>query len=92
METSLPLNDSKRTKICISLDKFVANVYVLKKNGDYEIETIDNVLKMVNKGIRNYIFNILYQRHQIEISKSDFAILELDKYLKYVTLNEMAEI
>lgn len=92
METSLPLNDSKRTKICISLDKGVANVYVLKKNGDYEIETIDNVLKMVNKGIRNYIFNILYQRHQIEISKSDFAILELDKYLKYVTLNEMAEI
>jgi hypothetical protein len=92
METSLPLNENKRTKICISLNKEDANIYVLSKTGEYEIETLDNIVKMVNKGIRNYIFNILYQRHQIEISKSDFAILELDKYLKYVTLNEMAEI
>jgi hypothetical protein len=92
METSLPLNVSKRTKICISLDKDFHNIYVLKKNGVYEIETIENILNMVNKGIRNYIFNILYQRYQIEISKSDFAEIAADNFLKYVALNEMAEI
>lgn len=92
METSVPLNESKRTKICISLDKDFANIYVLKKNGVYEIETMENILKMINKGIRNYIFNILYQRYQIEISKSDFATLNMERYSKYVTLNEMAEI
>lgn len=92
METSLPLNVSKRTKICISLDKDCPNIYVLKKNGVYEIETIENILNMVNKGIRNYIFNILYQRYQIEISKSDFAQLELDKYLQYIALDEMIKI
>lgn len=92
METSLPLNVSKRSKICISLNKDFPNIYVLKKNGVYEIETIENILNMVNNGIRNYIFNILYQRHQIEISKSDFAEMNADTFLKYVALNEMAEI
>jgi hypothetical protein len=92
METSLPLNTSKRTKICISLDKNFPNIYVLEKNGIYEIETLENILNMVNKTVRNYIFNILYQRYKIEISKSDFAEMNADNLLKYVALNEMAEI
>lgn len=92
METSLPLNVSKRTKICISLDKNTPNIYVFSNKDVYEIETIENIVNMVNKGIRNYIFNILNQRYQIGISKSDFAVMPADNLLKYVALNEMAEI
>lgn len=92
METSLPLNVSKRTKICISLDNNTPNIYVFSNKGIYEIETIENIVNMVNKGIRNYIFNILHQRYQIEISKSDFAVMPADNLLKYVALNEMSEI
>lgn len=92
METSLPLNDSKRTKICISLDGNFPNIYVLQKNGSYEIETLESILKMVNKGIRNYIYNILSQRHSIEITKDEFAILDKEQYKKYITLSEMFNI
>lgn len=92
METSLPLNDSKRTKICISLDRNFPNIYVLQKNGSYETETLENILKMVNKGIRNYIYNILRQRHSIDITKDEFAVLDKDAYKKYIILNEMAMI
>lgn len=92
METSLPLNDAKRTKICISLDKDFPNIYILEKDGSYQIETLENILKMLNKGIRNYIYNILYQRHGIDISKEQFAVLDNDQYKKYITLNEMISI
>ena len=92
METSLPLNENKRTKICISLNKENSNIYVLRKTGEYEIETLDNIVKIVNKGIRNYIFNLLYQRYKIEISKDDFSKLDLNMYTKYITLDKMAQI
>lgn len=92
MESSLPLNVSKRSKICISMDKNIPNIYVFSNKGFYEIATLENILIMVNKAIRNYIFNILSRRYQIEISKNDFANIESDNFFKYIALHEMIEI
>lgn len=91
LETSLPLNDIKRTKICISLDKEIPNIYLFK-NDSYKIETIDKILNNVNKSIRYYSFNIMNRNYKTAISKTELTELSVDDFLKYVALHEMIEI
>ena len=92
LETSLPLNPIKRTKICISLNKEIQEIYVLNKNGVYQLETLESIANLINRSIRNYIYNSMNKTNKEAISRKDFSQIDLDNYLKYIVIDTMFKI
>lgn len=91
IEVGFPINDTKSKKVCISADKSFPYIYLLK-NGNYEIESIENVMNEIRDPIMYYSLCIMKKENYIDLDISNFSTLSITDFLQYVSLHRMANI